>query len=140
MSAEQEKLIELNNTFGLILDELVTVMPKYKTHPDITAYSNKYIADMANFQELYNTFFLFKNSLEKKINTNNKNVAQINEQINKLEKQNRVLRARLVALTNSNDAGEGMLIDTKLLHNQQYIGNWILFGVLLTSGVLYYRK
>jgi hypothetical protein len=140
MSAEQEKLIELNNTFGLILDELVTVMPKYKTHPDITAYSNKYIADMANFQELYNKFFLFKNSLEKKINTNNTNVAQINEQINKLEKQNRVLRARLVALTNSNDAGEGMLIDTKLLHNQQYIGNWILFGVLLTSGVLYYRK
>jgi peptidoglycan hydrolase CwlO-like protein len=140
MNTEKENLNELNANFFLILNDIVSILPKYKTHPDIKAYSNKYITDMANFQELYNKFNLLKKSMEKKINEINKNVEQANNQINKLEKKNRLLKTKLSSLKNSNDAGEGMLVDTKLLHNQQYIGNWIIFVVLITSGVIYYKK
>jgi hypothetical protein len=67
-----------------------------------------------------------------------KNIENKNSKINKLDLEIKLLKDKLDSLNNSNDAGEGMLTDTELLHNQKYLGNWILLGTIL--GLCYMNK
>jgi len=67
-----------------------------------------------------------------------KNIENKNSQINKLDSEIKILKDKLDSLTNSNDAGAGLLTDTELLHNQKYTGNWILLVTIL--GLCYMNK
>ena len=76
--------------------------------------------------------------MEKDLGVIDKNIGKKNSQINNLDLKIKSLKDKLDSLTNSNNAGEGVLSDTELLHNQKYIGNWILFGTIL--GLCYMNK
>jgi hypothetical protein len=133
-----KSLAELNDGFYLILDELVTLIPNYRTYPNITVYSEKYGKALQNFKENQSDFFMLKNDLENDSDNNGKNIETKNSKINKLDVEIKLLKNKLDSLNNSNDAGEGMLTDTELLHNQKYLGNWILLGTIL--GLCYMNK
>lgn len=133
-----KKLDEINDGFYLILDELVSLLPNYRTYPNLTVYSEKYGKSLQNFKENQSDFFMLKNEMETDLDTIDKNIENKNSQINKLDLEIKLLKDKLDSLTNSNDAGEGMLTDTELLHNQKYTGNWILLGTIL--GLCYMNK
>lgn len=133
-----KKLDEINDGFYLILDELVTLIPNYRTYPKLTVYSEKYGKNLQNFKENQADFFMLKNDMEKDLGVIDKNIGKKNSQINNLDLKIKSLKDKLDSLTNSNNAGEGVLSDTELLHNQKYIGNWILFGTIL--GLCYMNK
>lgn len=133
-----KKLDEINDGFYLILDELVTLIPNYRTYPNLTVYSEKYGKNLQNFKENQADFFMLKNDMEKDLGVIDKNIGKKNSQINKLDLKIKSLKDKLDSLTNSNNAGEGILTHTELLHNQKYIGNWILLGTIL--GLCYMNK
>ena len=60
-----KKLDEINDGFYLILDELVTLIPNYRTYPKLTVYSEKYGKNLQNFKENQADFFMLKNDMEK---------------------------------------------------------------------------
>ena len=133
-----KKLDEINDGFYLILHELVTLIPNYRTYPNLTIYSEKYGKNLQNFKENQADFFMLKNDMEKDLVVIDKNIEKKNSQINKLDLDIKSLKDKLNSLISSDDAGEGILTDTELLHNQKYIGNWILLGTIL--GVCYINK
>jgi hypothetical protein len=133
-----KKLEELNDGFYLILDELVSLIPNYRTYPKINLYSEKYSKALQNFKENQADFFMLKNEIENDSDNSGKNIENKNSKINKLDVKIKLLKDKLDSLNNSNDAGEGMLTDTELLHNQKYLGNWILLGTIL--GLCYMNK
>lgn len=133
-----KKLTEINDGFYLILDQLVTLIPNYRTYPNLTVYSEKYGKNLQNFKENQSDFFMLKNDMEIDLDIINKNIENKNSQINKLDLEIKLLKDKLDYLKNSNDAGEGMLTDTELMHNQKYTGNWILLLTIL--GLCYMNK
>jgi hypothetical protein len=133
-----KKLDEVNDGFYLILDQLVTLIPNYRTYPNLTVYSEKYGKNLQNFKENQADFFMLKNEMETDLGKIDDNIEIKNSKINILDVEIKLLKDKLESLKNSNDAGEGMLTDTELLHNQKYIGNWILFGTIL--GLCYMNK
>lgn len=133
-----KKLDEVNDGFYLILDELVKLIPNYRTYPKLTVYSEKYGKSLQNFKENQADFFMLKNEMEIDLGKIDENIEKKNSKINKLDLEIKLLKDKLESLNNSNDAGEGMLSDTELLHNQKYIGNWILLGSIL--GLCYMNK
>lgn len=133
-----KKLTEINDGFYLILDQLVTLIPNYRTYPNLTVYSEKYGKNLQNFKENQSDFFMLKNDMEIDLDVINKNIENKNSQINKLDLEIKLLKDKLDYLNNSNDAGEGMLTDTELIHNQKYTGNWILLITIL--GLCYMNK
>jgi len=133
-----KKLDEINDGFYLILDEVVSLIPNYRTYPTITLYSEKYGKSLQNFKENQADFFMLKNEMENDLGTIDTNIETKNSKINKLDLEIKLLKDKLNSLNNSNNAGEGMLSDTELLHNQKYTGNWILLGTIL--GLCYMNK
>lgn len=126
-----KNLNEINDGFYLILDEMILSMPNYKTYPKLNIYSEKYNKTLQNFKENQSDFFMLKNEIEKDLNITDKNIENKNSKINKLDLEIKILKDKLNNLINSNDAGEGALSDTELLHNQKYTGNMILLGAIL---------
>lgn len=131
-----KKLDEINDGFYLILDELVSLIPNYKTYPKI--YSEQYGKNLQNFKENQIDFFMLKNDIENDLDIIDKNIETKNSKINILDLEIKSLKDKLNSLNNSNDAGEGLLTDTELLHNQKYVGNWILLSTIL--GICYMNK
>ena len=133
-----KKLGEINDGFYIILDELVTITPNYRTYPKVNVYSENYGKSLQDFKANQADFFMLKNEMENDLDIIDKNIENKNSQINKLDSEIKILKDKLDSLTNSNDAGAGLLTDTELLHNQKYTGNWILLGTIL--GLCYMNK
>jgi len=138
---EYDKQIkEINNFFYIVLSEVVAILPKYNTYPEIKTYKNEFSRSMNNLKEVENRIFLLKNNIEKELANMNKNTNQINNQIHSLEKNVSFLKKKLTSLTNSDDASIGMLKDTKILHNQEYAGNLILVGIIVSILIFFYKN
>jgi hypothetical protein len=132
------QLNEVNDGFYLILDELVTLLPNYRTYPNLPIYAENYGVALQNFKENQADFFMLKNEMENDLQMIDNTIEIKNSQINKLDTEIKVLKERLDSLINTNDAGEGLLTDTELLHNQKYVGNIILLITVL--GLCYMNK
>jgi hypothetical protein len=139
-NAYENKLQNINDFFYIVLSEVTEIIPKYNTYPNIKTYSDTFSRSMDNLKEVEKDLFLLKNNVEKDILTMNRNTEQINNQIHTLEKKNIILQKKIRSLMNTDGAGEGMLDDIKLLHNQQYIGNWLLFTINIGSIIVLYKS
>jgi hypothetical protein len=126
---------ELNQRYGLILDEIVKTYPNYKANPKFNAYSQAYTTNMSNLQQLQTDYFLFKNNLSKETDELQKDIKQIDDMLYELEEETKVKREEYAYLKNSDNAAHGQLTDSKLLYNQQLLGNWLL--LLTFSGLTY---
>jgi septal ring factor EnvC (AmiA/AmiB activator) len=132
-------LKELNKNYYSVLDEMVKVFPKYKLYPNFQSYSKDYTEDMGTINKIQTEFFLFRNNLNSESDSIDKDIKKINNQIAKLEKENKHLTKTLDSLNNSNNASHGMLSDTKLLYNQELSGNWLLTFILIGVVYKYYK-
>ena len=131
---------ELNNRYYLILNEITTLFPKYKSSPDSTTYSTEFITDTGNMNKLQSDFFLLRNDIEKNISSLGRNIKQVDSKISNIEKENRNLSGKVRTLKSGGDAAKGMFDDTQLIYNQQVIGNLLLGGAIAGIGVIYYKS
>jgi hypothetical protein len=126
---------ELNQRYEIIVDEIVNTYPNYKSNPEFNSYTQAYENNMANLQQLQTEYFLFKNNLTKDTDDLQKNIKQIDDMLYELEEEIKVKREEYAYLKNSDNAAHGQLTDSKLLYNQQLMGNWLL--LLAFSGLTY---
>ena len=131
---------ELNDRYYLILNEITTLFPKYKSSPDSTTYSTEFITDTGNMNKLQSDFFLLRNGLEKNITSLGKEIKQVDSKISNIENENRNLSGKVHTLKSGGDAAQGMFDDTQLIYNQQVIGNLLLGGTIAGIGVIYYKS
>jgi hypothetical protein len=130
---------ELNQRYFLIIDEIIKIYPSYKANPNFTEYENNYKTNMDNLLNLQSEYFFLKNELNKDSELLQKEIKQIDETIYKLEQENKVLRKEFNGLGNTNNAAQGMLVDSTYLYNQQLTSNWLFLITMISLMYKYYR-
>ena len=137
---------DLNDRFYLYLNQLVNLYPASKLKPtDVPRDSTKtnlqlYNAAMSQMIALQNDYFLYKNLIMQTSNNLLKNVNNIDNQINELDAENKMITSKLNEMANSSQSAEGMLDDTQITRNQIFYGNIILFIIMVSGGYFYYKK
>ena len=135
----EKKLKELNDRYYLILDELITVYPKYKMSPEDSTYTSTYVTDKGNLTKLQKDLFLYKNNLEQTITTVGKDILVVDKQIAILEKENGLLKKRLDSLKEGQNAAKLLLKNTVYLHNEDLVANILLGLVFIGSAYGCYK-
>jgi hypothetical protein len=60
--------------------------------------------------------------------------------LQKLESEKRKLQLKLSSLKGSKQGAQAMYIDSKLIYQQYYLGNWLLVLTMLGMGVMYKKN
>ena len=131
---------ELNDRYYLLLHEVTTLFPKFKSRPDFPEYSKQFATDEGNMNKLQSDFFLMRNGLEKNISSLGKEIKQVDSKISIIEKENQDMSRKVQTLKNGGAAAKGMFDDTQHMYNQQVLGNLLLGGAIAGMGVVYYKS
>lgn len=134
-SSYKEMQKQINQSYNIIIGEIVKTYPSYKANPK---FSNIYKQNISNLEKLQEDIFITKNSLSKSTDDLDKNIKVIDDKIFILEEENKKLQEELNLLTNSDNAASGRLTDSKTLYNHQLSANWLLAMVLLY--MIYVRR
>jgi len=134
----QTQLTTLNGDFSISLDEMTKSYPYAKAYPDSSTMSDKFNSDQAAMNTVRGNLFLFKDSLLQDIETIALTSARINKQVNKLNKDNGILKTSMQGLENASEGAIGMYDDTRTLYNKGLLENWLYFIVIcgITSGII----
>ena len=137
---------DLNDRFYLYLNQLVNLYPESKLNPRVVPINSTktnlqlYNTVMSQMMALQNDYFLYKNLIMQTSHNLLKNVNNIDNQINELDRENKILTSQLNEMANSSQSAEGMLDDTQITRNQIFYGNIILFIIMVSGGYFYYKK
>jgi hypothetical protein len=137
---------DLNDRFYLYLNQLVNLYPESKLNPSVVPINSTktnlqlYNTAMSQMMALQNDYFLYKNLIMQTSHNLLKNVNNIDNQINELDRENKILTSQLNEMANSSQSAEGMLDDTQITRNQIFYGNIILFIIMVSGGYFYYKK
>jgi hypothetical protein len=142
-----DKSKDLNDRFYLILNEVVKTYPSANLHPDVySKYDNRqkndalYTSNLAELHTLQNEYFLYKIEVVRASQNMLQTVADLDAQITILENKNKVLNVQFDNLKSNSYSAEGLFDDAQITRNQLLISNFILFGVICTGGVMFYKK
>ena len=142
----RKELEELNTGYNILLQEVLKLMPEYKLANAISKLSKDsklYLSYSKNENKLKRTeqnIFNLKNSIEKDSYAVEESIKRMNKIIKKEEEKHVKLKEHYTQLTSTDNAAKGMLFDTQLLYNQQYIGNLLLTAIILFYGKTIYSK
>jgi len=148
----RKELEELNTGYSISLQEILKLMPEYKlaaennrkTSNTSTTNSSKlrlsYLKNENNLKRTEQNIFNLKNSIEKDSFTVEESIKRMNKTIKEEEEKNVILKEHYNQLIGSDNAAKGMLFDTQLIYNQQYIGNLLLTAIILLYGKTIYSK
>ena len=136
----REKLNEQNINFFIVLDELIKMYPSYKSNPDYPEYQNMFAVDMGNFEKSKQDLFLLKNAVEKDSNTLNKNIIELNEMIDLLEKENKILKENHNISSNDILSSEGLIDQKQELYNEKFLNLIFLILGVISIGVMNYKE
>jgi len=133
---QKEKLQSLDKRYRLVLDEYVTLYPKYKVYKDSPSISKKYSADEGNMYQLQNDLFSFKNNLENNIVSLSEGVEKLDDIIGKLTEDNKKLKKQLASVAGHKEGAYGSYIDAQTLYQEYYLGNWLLVFTMIATIVM----
>jgi hypothetical protein len=142
----RKELEELNTGYNISLQEVLKIMPEYKLANAISKISKKsnlYLSYSKNENKLKRTeqnIFNLKNSIEKDSYAVEESIKRMNKIIKKEEEKHVKLKEHYNQLLSTDNAAKGMLFDTQLIYNQQYIGNLLLTAIILFYGKTIYSK
>jgi hypothetical protein len=136
------KIKELNEKFELILITVASNYPDMRKNPNSTtnAKTISYTEGIAKMKELQSEYFLFKNDLLKESENLSKYGKEIDDKINEMEEKNKTIQKKLDSIKASGDSATGLLDDTQLTRNQIFVGNILLFLLLIGGGYVFYKK
>jgi hypothetical protein len=132
-------LEELNTGYNISLQEVVKLMPEYKMNLN-EKIKLSFLKNENLFKKRRNEIINLKSNIETNSHSLQEEITKIN-MLTKLENEKyNLLNQQYNNLLNNNNAAKGMLFDTQLLYNQDYIGNIVLLFVLLFYGKMVYSK
>ena len=142
----KDKAKQLQDDFAIALNRLVDTFPNGKLYGNLKqteinkTYSESYQEAQKHILDLQEDYFLYKDELIQNNQKIIKDMNQIDEKINKLDDENKILKAHLSSLKGSSYSAEGMLDDSKITRNQILVGNIFLFIIVAGGGFIYYKK
>jgi hypothetical protein len=142
-----DKAKMLNDKFYLELNETVKSYPISKATPDGIAIYNRsetnkemHEANMVKMLNLQNEYFIYKNDVIQSNETIQKEINEIDKELNGLEAQNKVLSTQLDSLKGSSYSAEGLFDDAQITRNQLFFSNIVLFGTIAGLGYMFYKS
>lgn len=132
------KAKDLNDTFYLILNDIVNTYPRSKLNPT-SANNALFDGHMTQMLNLQNQYFLFKNDVIGATETIQKDIKAADDKINIIEGQNKVLAMQFENLKNSSYSAEGLFDDAQITRNELLVSNFILLGAICCGGFMYYK-
>ena len=129
----KKKLEDLKIGYSISLNEVLKLMPEYKTNPDDKKVKAVFLKNETNLKNFKNKILGLKNNVEFNSSSVNKNIKKLNNEIKLESEQNKILKEKYDYLISTNNGAKGMLFDTQVLYNQQYIGNLILVCIIFFS-------
>ena len=126
----KKQLEDLKIGFNISLYEVIKLMPEYKTNPDDKKLKAAFLKNETNLKNFKNKILGLKNNVEFNSSSVNKNIKKLNNEIKLESEQNKILKEKYDYLISTNNGAKGMLFDTQVLYNQQYIGNLILVCII----------
>lgn len=137
----KNKLKELNNDFKVNINELSNAYVFTNTYPSMSTWADAYSKDEGSMNQTRTDLFLLRDYLEQDINAVNKNSKNIMIKIDKLEKDNSRILAKLNNLKNSSDGAIGLFEDSQETYNFQLLENWLLsISSLFVCFLIYKNK
>ena len=136
----KKQLEDLKIGYSISLNEVLKLMPDYKTNPDNKNLQAAFSKNETNLKNFKNKILNLKSMLGYNSSNVNKNIKKLNKEINLANENNKILKEKYDYLINTNNGAKGMLFDTQLLYNQQYIGNLILISIILFTAKTLHSK
>ena len=136
----KKQLEDLKIGFNISLYEVIKLMPEYKNNPDDKKLKAAFLKNETNLKNFKNKISGLKNMVYSDSRSVNKNIQKINNEIKLASEKNKILKEKYDYLISTNNGAKGMLFDTQLLYNQQYIGNLILVCIILFSAKTLHSK
>ena len=87
----------------------------------------------AQIEDIQNNFFLMTNDLETDIESIGKKITFVNNEIDKLDKENTKLEKKVERALNLDAGSQGMITDSQYLYNQELVDNWLIALTMLGS-------
>lgn len=134
-----KELDSLKQRFSIILNEGKNAVPLSNTYTTNQNYKKMVYEYKSNLKEYKNDFFIFRNALEKDMESFEKNSKKTSDFISDLESKNKDLKNDIIDLIQSNNGTKGLFKDTQLLYNQYFLGNIYIF-ISIIAYIYYYTK
>ena len=124
------KMEDLNKMYYLVLNEYINIMAQYNTAPKLGNYASQYDTTLMQYKEMQSNFLL----MQKEVEIGRKNLQKKMTATDKKIKIYKLENKKLGGTDDISDIMEtraGMLNDAQLLQQQQNVGNWLLFIILV---------
>ena len=132
------QLNTIQSQLGPILDDFNKYFVFYNMNPQISENQQMYDNIKNNIQELYMKLITISNDVNKNVAEINNDFQELNKLIEVLKEQNAVLKRKLGIAEDTYDGSDTMINNYKDLYNLQYLKNFslglgIVFSVVLIS-------
>lgn len=136
----RETLEDLKTKYSISFNELINIMPEYNTNPNSKTIQTTYSIDDSNFKQAKGYIDFFKRILINDSTVLQKKIDKINSELKISSTNHDLLEKKYNALINTDSGAKGMLFDSQLLYNQQYIGNLVITCVIFFTIKSIYTK
>jgi septal ring factor EnvC (AmiA/AmiB activator) len=130
---------ELNKRFSISIDEMTRTFPFHKAYPNVPSMQNEYQFDSGQFNRVQADFFTLKDGLQKDIDALAKQIASVDKDLSRFEKENAKMMVQLSSLDNKKQGAIGMFEDTRESYDLEYLKNVIFGAGVIGLGVYAYR-
>jgi hypothetical protein len=132
-----DKINDIKTSFFSALDDFKKYYVYYHKNPEVDEFQSYYSNSKGQLQSMSKEIFMTTNSIDKNIESLDKEMLSISLKLEDEKKLNKEMMAILTNLQNTKNGSEIMIDDSKEEYNIQYYKNVeILIGILLVGGML----
>jgi phosphoenolpyruvate-protein kinase (PTS system EI component) len=121
-----EKIDEVNGNIGLLLDEFKRIYILSKMHPTNQEYQQQYENMTNGINNVQTKLFSISNDVQKNIDTLNKSLFDLHDEINIERETNEELKKKIRIIENKSNAASEMIHDYTKIYDERYLRNWAL--------------
>ena len=140
-NSQNEQLLQnLDQRYKAALNELTDLYPKSKYYGSESTASKLYAESRDKIANINAELLKLQNSVEVNNMGLSNSASRVNNIITILENQQKKLKQKLSALKGRKEGAQAMYVDSKLIYQQYYLGNWLLFLTMLGMGFMYKKN
>jgi len=130
----KKKIENLKQKMESILKDFGGYYTAYSSNPDNEEYKNFFQNIHSNLENLNTELFLIQNDVEVHIDLINKSMIQIDDDINKQKKLNKLYLSKLPTLENEYNGSSELIDDYTKMYNILYLRNFALvIGIIISA-------
>ena len=139
-SHNEQLLQDLDERYKAALNEVTDLYPKSKYYGSDSTAAKLYAASRDKIANINAELLTLQNSVEINNMALSTGASRVNNKISILENEQKKLQQKLSALKGRKEGAQAMYIDSKLIYQQYYLGNWLLVLTMLGMGFMYKKN